>query len=69
MQEGSRDVSRNGSGYIDITARDAIYRADRELLKQRRRRTLERLHKVANENGFYIKGNIYLTEMEENDSV
>ncbi len=48
----SPDMCYNGSGYVDKTARDAIYRADRDLLKVRRLQLMNRLHSVAKEHGF-----------------
>ena len=64
----SPDVMYNASGYLDKTARDAICKADRDLLRLRRLQLINRLNSVAKEQGFRICGDFYLIEIEgEND--
>jgi len=59
------DTSYNGSGYFDKRARDAICRADRDLLKLRETQLMNKLQAVAEEHGFHIYGKINLVEIEE----
>lgn len=61
----SPDVSYNGSGYFDKTARDAIRRADSDLLKLRKLQLINRLQAVAQEHGFRIYGNVNLVDIRD----
>lgn len=65
----SPDMSYNSSGYVDKTARDAIYRADRDLLKIRRLQLMNRLRSVAKEYGFKICGKVNLVEIGDDEVV
>ena len=65
----SPDMSYNSSGYVDKTARDAIYRADRDLLKIRRLQLMNRLRSVAKEHGFKICGKVNLVEIGDDEVV
>ena len=63
----SPDINYNGSGYLDLTARDAIYKADKEMLKKRRKRLEKKLRQIAREDGFFISGRLILVELAEGD--
>ena len=65
----SPDVMYNASGYPDKTARDAICKADRDLLKLRRLQLMNRLRSVAKEHGFRICGYVNLVEIEGDKGV
>ena len=57
------NMKYNGSGYVDKTARDAICKADSELLNQRRTQLVNKLRMVAQEHGFRICGKVTLIEL------
>lgn len=58
----------NGSGYLDITAHDAIINADREQLTARRKRVIDKFYKIAAAEGLRIGSYIKLLEIgDEND--
>ena len=40
------EVCYNGSGYLDITARNAICKADNDRLRERRRIVIEKIYEV-----------------------
>ena len=61
------NIMYNASGYYDKTARDAICKADRDMLKHRRLQLLNKLRSIAKENGFRICGEIYLAEIDKED--
>lgn len=61
----SPDMNYNSSGYLDLTARDAIANVDRERLKLRRKRVIEQMYKIAADEGFKIGSYIKLIEIEE----
>ena len=63
----SPDINYNASGYLDLTARDAIIKADRMLSRKRKKQLEDKLHKIAHENGFFISGKFTLVEIEEGD--
>lgn len=65
----SPDIMYNGSGYVDKTARDAICKADKDLLKLRRLKVINRLHSIAEENSFHICGEINLVYIEGDEDV
>ena len=47
----SPNINYNGSGYIDVTARDAITKADREQLTERRKRVMDKFYEIAAAEG------------------
>lgn len=57
----------NGSGYLDKTAGEAISKADKELLKVRRKKTISKLKLLAEKDGFKIIGEIILSDVGVND--
>ncbi len=61
----SPDVSYNGSGYFDRTARDAICRADRDLLKLREMQLMNHLQAIAEKHGFRIYGKVNLVDIRD----
>ena len=61
----SPNIKYNASGYVDLTARDAITKADRESLKERRRRVMDRFYEIAKSEGFEINSYISLVEIED----
>ena len=60
----SPDLKYNGSGYEDLTARDAIYKADKDLLRKRRKNVMDKLRRVARLEGFDIYGEFELVERQ-----
>ena len=58
----SPDIKYNGSGYKDLTARDAICKADKDLLRKRRKSVMDKLRRVAQSEGFDIYGEFELVE-------
>lgn len=62
----SPNGSYNGSGYFDKTARDAICRADRDLLKIRELQLINKLQAIAEKHGFRIYGKVNLVDIRDN---
>ncbi len=64
----SPNINYNGSGYVDITARDAISKADREQLTERRKRVMNKFYELAAAEGLRIASYIKLEEIKgDND--
>ena len=59
----SPNIKYNGSGYIDLTARDAISKADREQLTERRKRVMDKFYEIAAEEGLRIASYVNLEEI------
>lgn len=59
----SPNIKYNGSGYIDLTARDAISKADREQLTERRKRVMDKFYEIAAEEGLRIASYVKLEEI------
>ncbi len=62
----SPDIKYNASGYVDKTAYDAISKVDRENLKIRRRRVIDKFNEIAKLEGLRIDSYISLVEVEDN---
>lgn len=65
----SPDINYNGSGYFDITARDAIINADRKQLTERRKRVMDKFHKIAAAEGLRIDSYVKLVEIGDEKNV
>ena len=65
----SPNIKYNGSGYIDLTARDAISKADREQLTERRQRVMDKFYEIAAEEGLRIASNVKLEEIGSDTDV
>ena len=65
----SPNIKYNGSGYIDLTARDAIYKADREQLTERRKRVMDKFYELAAAEGLRIASYIKLEEIGSDTDV
>lgn len=65
----SPNIKYNGSGYIDLTARDAIYKADREQLTERRKRVMDKFYEIAAAEGLRIASYIKLEEIGSDTDV
>ena len=63
----SPNIKFNASGYVDLTARDAIQNADRENLKERRKRIMDKFHEIAKSEGLQINSYISLVEIEDEE--
>jgi hypothetical protein len=63
----SPNINYNGSGYVDITARDAISKADREQLTERRKRVMNKFYELAAAEGLRIASYIKLEEIKGDD--
>ena len=59
----SPNIKYNGSGYVDLTARDAISKADREQLTERRKRVMDKFYEIAASEGLRIASYIKLEEI------
>ena len=47
----SPNINYNGSGYLDVTARDAIINADRKQLTERRKRVIDKFYRQLRQVG------------------
>ena len=65
----SPNIKYNGSGYIDLTARDAISKADREQLTERRKRVMDKFYELAAAEGLRIASYIKLEEIGSDTDV
>ena len=65
----SPNIKYNGSGYVDLTARDAISKADREQLTERRKRVMDKFYEIAAEEGLRIAGYVKLEEIGSDTDV
>ena len=65
----SPNIKYNGSGYIDLTARDAISKADREQLTERRKRVIDKFYEIAAEEGLRIASYVKLEEIGDDADV
>ena len=65
----SPNIKYNGSGYIDLTARDAISKADREQLTERRKRVMDKFYEIAAAEGLRIASYIKLEEIGSDTDV
>lgn len=63
----SPDIKYNGSGYVDKTAYDAISKVDRESLKIRRRRVIDKINEIAESEGLRINSYISLVEVNNDN--
>ncbi len=63
----SPNINYNGSGYVDLTARDAISKADKEQLTERRRRVMNKFYEIAAAEGLRIASYIKLVEINGDD--
>ena len=65
----SPNLKYNGSGYFDLTARDAISKADREQLTERRKRVMDKFYEIAAEEGLRIVSYVKLEEIGSDTDV
>lgn len=65
----SPNIKYNGSGYVDLTARDAISKADREQLTERRKRVMDKFYEIAAAEGLRIASYIKLEEIGSDTDV
>ena len=65
----SPNIKYIGSGYIDLTARDAISKADREQLTERRKRVMDKFYEIAAEEGLRIASYVKLEEIGSDTDV
>ena len=65
----SPNLKYNGSGYFDLTARDAISKADREQLTERRKRVMDKFYEIAASEGLRIASYIKLEEIGSDTDV
>lgn len=65
----SPNIKYNGSGYVDLTARDAISKADREQLTERRKRVMDKFYELAAAEGLRIASYIKLEEIGSDTDV
>lgn len=65
----SPNINYNGSGYIDVTARDTITKADREQLTERRKRVMDKFYEIAAAEGLRIDSYIKLVEIGDEENV
>ncbi|MGN1201691.1 MAG: hypothetical protein ACI4RF_00235, partial [Eubacterium sp.] len=63
------NIKYNGSGYVDLTARDAISKADREQLTERRKRVMDKFYELAAAEGLRIASYIKLEEIGSDTDV
>ncbi|MGN0164453.1 MAG: hypothetical protein ACI4EA_12890 [Candidatus Ornithomonoglobus sp.] len=65
----SPNIKYNGSCYVDLTARDAISKADREQLTERRKRVMDKFYEIAAAEGLRIASYIKLEEIGSEEDV
>ena len=65
----SPNIKYNGSGYVDLTARDAISKADRAQLTERRKRVMDKFYELAAAEGLRIASYIKLEEIGSDTDV
>ena len=65
----SPNIKYNGSGYVDLTARDAISKADREQLTERRKRVMDKFYEIAAAEGLRIASYIKLEEIGSEEDI
>ena len=65
----SPNIKYNASGYVDLTACDAIKKADRENLKERRKRVMDKFYEIAKSEGLQINSYISLVEIENEEGL
>ena len=61
-KDNDRDLRRNGAGYYDPTAYEAIKNADRDLDAERFHKLLETIFNICELSGFRIEGRITLRD-------
>lgn len=58
-----RDLKRNGSGYLDLTAYDAIVAADEEIEAENRfKKLLSTIFYICDLAGFHIEGRLKIKD-------
>lgn len=62
ISSNPNDLKRNGSGYLDLTAYEAIKKVDDD--SERFHKLLETIFNVCELSGFHIEGRIVVKDLE-----